>query len=510
MAVAVAVGRLVRLVEDKEAHEVDDEAQEGDEQQLVVLHLGCVEEALERLKEHREGNEHQEHRVDEARQHVHPPVPVGEGVVGLPVGDDESDEADEEGHAVEEHVACVGDEAERVVPHAVGQLDEHEEHVEHEVDEDVARVGVRLHQLHQLVGKRRQHRPAARLQRQVPAERPLWCRKHQVLPEGDEADGQDGDCGDAAVASSELEQEHDGEAARYRNYGAVGGRQLRPHEGIDVVVAHEQHQHAEAQRFQEVYPAAHLAHALRIGPHGEADGAKEYGGACNAEGMESAAAHALAGAAHKILAHQLHHRRRRHAEGAHLRWPNRHQPKGKLSTQPRVQTHRRAEVVEEEDGGISQRHQKEAAEPVDVHSTARLCEEDLRDIDVDHIRVARQQQRSDGAQVLKAEEEQHHLHCVEQRQHTHQRQRLRHLLGSAVGPLAPGLLQCHEEAGGAGHDEEGPEGGRVVQQAQIAVGREQRTRAEALGHRQHCRKQQGVGGPLGEAFVHPQHRRPPS
>ena len=58
------------VLEDEDAHEVDEEPEDGDDQQPLVLHLGGLHQSLHGLAEDEEGDEEQKESVDEARQRL--------------------------------------------------------------------------------------------------------------------------------------------------------------------------------------------------------------------------------------------------------------------------------------------------------------------------------------------------------------------------------------------------------------------------------------------------------
>ena len=58
------------VLEDEDADQVDEEAEDGDDQQSLVLHLGGLHQSLHGLAEDEEGDEEQKESVDEARQRL--------------------------------------------------------------------------------------------------------------------------------------------------------------------------------------------------------------------------------------------------------------------------------------------------------------------------------------------------------------------------------------------------------------------------------------------------------
>jgi hypothetical protein len=73
MAVAVAV--VVVPPQRKHAKQVDAQAHHRNDQNLAPLQLRRAEQALDGLCENKEGDEDEEHAVDEAAQHFKPAVP---------------------------------------------------------------------------------------------------------------------------------------------------------------------------------------------------------------------------------------------------------------------------------------------------------------------------------------------------------------------------------------------------------------------------------------------------
>ena len=72
---AVSVSPVMRVtvsrpavLEHEDAHQVDEEPEDGDHQQPLVLHLGRLHQPLHGLAEDEEGDEEEKQSVDEARQ----------------------------------------------------------------------------------------------------------------------------------------------------------------------------------------------------------------------------------------------------------------------------------------------------------------------------------------------------------------------------------------------------------------------------------------------------------
>ncbi len=94
VTVAVAVtAAAAAVLEDEDAHQVDDEAQDGDDEEPLVLHLGRLHQSLHRLGEDEEGDEEKKQAVDEAGQDLGPHVAVTVLLVGRQFGDDGGHEA---------------------------------------------------------------------------------------------------------------------------------------------------------------------------------------------------------------------------------------------------------------------------------------------------------------------------------------------------------------------------------------------------------------------------------
>jgi len=144
VAVRVAVPVVVVSAHGKHAEEVDAEAHARDDEQLRrVVHLGRRDDALHGLKDDEHRDQDQEHAVGKAAERLDAVVAVREGAVRRPARHDGGKEAHADGGAVEEHVDRVGDQTQAVRPHAPEQLHAHEDEVEAEELEDLARV-VRL------------------------------------------------------------------------------------------------------------------------------------------------------------------------------------------------------------------------------------------------------------------------------------------------------------------------------------------------------------------------------
>ena len=79
--VAVSVTSVMRVavarptvLEHEDPHHVDEEAEDGDDQQPLVLHLGRLHQPLHGLAEDEEGDEEEKQSVDEASQCLRPDV----------------------------------------------------------------------------------------------------------------------------------------------------------------------------------------------------------------------------------------------------------------------------------------------------------------------------------------------------------------------------------------------------------------------------------------------------
>ena len=92
--VRVAVTPVVRMtmsgpavLEDEDAHEVDQETEDGYHQQPLVLHLGRLDQPLHSLGENKERDKEQEEAVDEACEGLCPDVSEAVLVVCFPLCD---------------------------------------------------------------------------------------------------------------------------------------------------------------------------------------------------------------------------------------------------------------------------------------------------------------------------------------------------------------------------------------------------------------------------------------
>ena len=84
------------------------------------------------LEHDEDSDEEEQHGVDIGRQRLCSAVARGEGSVGREGGRVRGEETDQEREAVEEHVARVGNEAQRVSREAHSDLDKHERKVQAE------------------------------------------------------------------------------------------------------------------------------------------------------------------------------------------------------------------------------------------------------------------------------------------------------------------------------------------------------------------------------------------
>jgi len=113
VAVSTATVRVTMssMIKGIDAHQVDQQTQDGDNEQSLVLDLRRLNESLHALRQDEEGYEQQEKAVDKACQHLSSHIAVRELVVGLPLGDNRGGQSRQEARAVEEHVERVGDQA---------------------------------------------------------------------------------------------------------------------------------------------------------------------------------------------------------------------------------------------------------------------------------------------------------------------------------------------------------------------------------------------------------------
>eukprot|EP01137_Pigoraptor_chileana_P016092 Opistho-2@72599 len=82
-ATAAAAAVRVRVTKGEYANKVDAEPANRYNKQTVSVHLGWVENAVDRLGKHEEGNEDKEDAIHKARQHFHASISVGKGARGL-------------------------------------------------------------------------------------------------------------------------------------------------------------------------------------------------------------------------------------------------------------------------------------------------------------------------------------------------------------------------------------------------------------------------------------------
>lgn len=95
------------VLEDENAHEVDQEAEDGDDQQPLVLDLWGLHQPLHGLGEDEEGDEKEEKTVDKAGQGLCSDVTKAVLIIGLPLGDDCGYQTSQQACAVEKHVKTV-------------------------------------------------------------------------------------------------------------------------------------------------------------------------------------------------------------------------------------------------------------------------------------------------------------------------------------------------------------------------------------------------------------------
>ena len=110
----------------RETDEVDDEAQDGDDEEVSRGHFSGFHDSLDALEDDEEGDEDEEEGVYESGDDVDSRGAEMVGVVRGRGGGEGGVRGERDGGVVEEHVEGVGDEADGVVGDADGELDEHE------------------------------------------------------------------------------------------------------------------------------------------------------------------------------------------------------------------------------------------------------------------------------------------------------------------------------------------------------------------------------------------------
>ena len=157
--------RMPHIMEEHQTDQVHQQPAHRCAHQLIVAHLGRLAETLHRLHRHAQTHEHQEHAVHEPRQHLHALVPQRVPVVRRPLRHVRRHQTDHQRAAVEQHVTRVAHQPQRVVHHAYAsqpdttpthhQLHEHEQQVDGQVQEDLARRPRPEHEQEELRWRRR-------------------------------------------------------------------------------------------------------------------------------------------------------------------------------------------------------------------------------------------------------------------------------------------------------------------------------------------------------------------
>jgi hypothetical protein len=93
-----------------QADDVDEEAQDADNQELIeALQLVALPEALRRVEDDLDTDKQEEHSVRESRKRIDLAVAVGEASIGAPLAHDCGCKTHGETGAVEKHVDAVGE-----------------------------------------------------------------------------------------------------------------------------------------------------------------------------------------------------------------------------------------------------------------------------------------------------------------------------------------------------------------------------------------------------------------
>ena len=121
-----SVGVGVVSAEGCYADEVDNKPCHGDKEQSLSADVGRVQQTSYSLAEHKTGDHHQEHAVDETTEHLHTPIAVGVESRGLPARHERCMQTHQQRRGVKQHVEAVGDEPQAVGPRPVRQLHKRE------------------------------------------------------------------------------------------------------------------------------------------------------------------------------------------------------------------------------------------------------------------------------------------------------------------------------------------------------------------------------------------------
>ena len=140
---------MPHIMEEHETDQVHQQPAHRRAHQLLVAHRGRLAEPLHRLQRHTQPHEHQKHAVHEPRQHLHALVAHRVAVVRRPLRHVRRHQPNHQRAAVEQHVPRIAHQPQRVVHHAYAsepraarthhQLHEHEQQVDGEIEEDLAR-----------------------------------------------------------------------------------------------------------------------------------------------------------------------------------------------------------------------------------------------------------------------------------------------------------------------------------------------------------------------------------
>lgn len=62
---------VMMMARSKHAHQIDSKAKTANDQKLVCIHIGWVNESLDRLKDNEDGDQNQEDTICKSRQCLH-------------------------------------------------------------------------------------------------------------------------------------------------------------------------------------------------------------------------------------------------------------------------------------------------------------------------------------------------------------------------------------------------------------------------------------------------------
>ena len=130
----------VAAVQEREGHDVDQQAQARDHEHEAALDRGRRQEAAGGLDRDPADHQDQRHAVDEGGQHLEAVVAVGAPRVLWPAADPERHPGERERGGVGQHVAGVGEQRQRARGEPAQDLDAHEARGQHEGPEDAALV----------------------------------------------------------------------------------------------------------------------------------------------------------------------------------------------------------------------------------------------------------------------------------------------------------------------------------------------------------------------------------